>query len=62
MKKEAQVKEASAVVDIKMYIYNRKNKFIKMAILTVLLVVLSSFDLADFINNSEYYSIIKKKI
>ncbi|AMP21323.1 hypothetical protein AZF37_09350 [endosymbiont 'TC1' of Trimyema compressum] len=62
VEKEAQVEVAKAAFDAKKSdVYQRARQVYEDGDTDYTAVVLASFDLTDFINNSEYYSIIKKK-
>ena len=62
VEKEAQVEVAKAAFDAKKTdVYQRARQVYEDGDADYTAVVLASFDLTDFINNSEYYSIIKEK-
>ena len=62
IEKEAQIKTAKSVFDEKkLNVYRKARQVYEDSTIDYIAVVLASFDLTDFINNSEYYSIIKKR-
>lgn len=62
VEKEVKVEEAKKAFDAKKAdVYDRARQVYEDGDADYTAVVLSSFDLTDFINNSEYYSIIKEK-